>query len=46
MEFYYLPKEYHNIHKTCFELVGQIEEFIVKKEYQFLKVSVSNMTPE
>ena len=46
MEFYYLPNEYHNIHKTCFELVGQIEEFIVKNEYQFLKVSVSNMTPE
>lgn len=46
MEFYYLPKEYHAIHSACSELVKQIEEFIVKDEYQFLKVSTSPMTPE
>ena len=46
MNFCYLPREYHNIHKTCFELVSQIEEFIIKKEYQFLRVSESNLTPE
>ena len=46
MEFYYLPKEYHSVYKACFELVRQIEEFIVKEDYRFLKVSVSDMTPE
>ena len=46
MEFYYLPKEYHTIHSACIELVRQIEEFIVKDEYKFLKVSTSAMTPE
>mgnify|MGYP004672003871 CR=1 len=35
MEFYYLPKEYQTIHTACFDLVRQIEEFIVKDEYQF-----------
>lgn len=46
MDFYYLPKEYHAVHTACFELVRQIEEFIVKDEYKFLKVSTSAMTPE
>ena len=39
MEFYYLPGEYKAIHTACFELIRQIEEFIVGKEYQFLQVS-------
>lgn len=39
MNFYYLPKEYHNIHRMCFELVGQVEEFITKEEYKFLQVT-------
>ena len=39
MEFYYLPNEYRTIHTACFELIRQIEEFIVGKEYQFLQVS-------
>ena len=38
MEFYYLPGEYKAIHTACFELIRQIEEFIVGKEYQFLQV--------
>jgi len=38
MEFYYLPKEYLSVHNACFELVRQIEEFVVGKEYQFLRV--------
>lgn len=46
MKFYYLPEEYRIIHSTCFELVRQIEEFIVKDEYKFLRVSTSAMTPE
>lgn len=46
MEFYYLPKEFHAVHTACFELVRQIEEFIVKDEYKFLSVSTSPMTPE
>ena len=46
MEFYYLPKKYHSVHKACFELVRQIEEFVVGKEYQFLQVSHAPMTEE
>lgn len=46
MEFYYLPKEYQTIHTACFDLVRQIEEFIVKDEYKFMKVSSTPMTPE
>lgn len=46
MKFYYLPEEYRRIHSACFELVRQIEEFIVKEEYQFLRVSTTTMTPD
>lgn len=46
MEFYYLPKEYHNTHKNCFELVRQIEEFVIGKDYQFLRVSQAPLTVE
>jgi len=46
MEFYSLPKEYHNVHKTCFELIRQIEEFVVGEEYQFLRVSHTPLTEE
>ena len=46
MEFYYLPKEYHNAHKNCFELVRQIEEFVIGKDYQFLRVSQAPLTVE
>lgn len=44
MDYFYLPKEYHSVHKACFELVGQIEEFVVGKEYQFLRVTQSPLT--
>lgn len=46
MEFYYLSKKYQGAHKTCFELVRQIEEFVVGKEYQFLRVSHAPLTEE
>ena len=46
MEFYYLPKEYRIIHTSCIELVKQIEEFIVKEEYEFMRVTTSNFTAE
>lgn len=39
MDFHYLPEEYRTIHYACFELVRQIEEFIVGKEYRFLQES-------
>jgi len=44
MEFFYLPKEYWKIHAACFELVKQIEEFIVDKEYRFLKVTEAKLS--
>lgn len=46
MEFYYLPEEYRNIHSACFELIRQIEEFIVSKDYQFLQVTSSELSQE
>lgn len=46
MEYYYLSKEYHNVHKGCFDLVRQIEEFITGKEFQFLRVSHAPLTEE
>lgn len=46
MEFYYLPEEYHSVHQACFKLVAQIEEFVVGKEYEFLRVSHTPLTEE
>lgn len=46
MEFYYLPKEYQGVHKLCFELVSQIEELVVGKEYLFLRISDALLTKE
>lgn len=46
MEFLYLPKEYHNAHKNCFELVRQIEELVVGNDYQFLRASKAPLTVE
>lgn len=46
MEYYYLPKEYHSVHKACFELVRQIEEFVTGEEYQFLRVSHAPLTED
>ncbi len=46
MEFYYLPEEHRTIHSACFELIRQIEEFVVGKEYQFLRVSYAPLTEE
>ncbi len=43
MEFYYLPKEYQNVHTACFELVKQIEEFILCEDFKFLKVSTYSL---
>lgn len=39
MDFYFLPQEHKTVHVICFELIRQIEEFIVGKKYQFLQVS-------
>ncbi len=39
MEFYYLPEEHRAIHTACFELVRQIEEFIVGEDYKFLQIT-------
>ena len=44
--FFYLPEEHRAIHTACFELVRQIEEFIVGKDYEFLRVSHSDLTEE
>lgn len=44
MEFYYLPEEHRAMHTACFELVKQIEEFIVGKDYEFLRVSHPDLT--
>lgn len=41
MEFYYLPEELRVMHTACFELIRQIEEFIVGKDYQFLQITSS-----
>jgi len=46
MEYFYLPKEYHDVHKSCFDLVRQIEEFITGKDYQFLRISNAPLTEE
>jgi hypothetical protein len=46
MRYYYLPKEYRTIHSTCFELVKQIEEFIVGDEYLFLRESHYDLSSE
>ena len=39
MDFYYLPQKYQAVHSACFELVKQIEEFILSENYKFLQVS-------
>lgn len=46
MEFYYLPKEYQSVHKACFDLVRQIEEFVTRGDYLFLRVSHAPLTEE
>ena len=46
MEFDYLPEKYRAIHKACFELIQQIEEFIIGKEYWFLKEFELKLTKE
>ena len=42
----YLPKEFRAIHKACSELILQIEELLVGKEYEFLKVYELDLTKE
>ena len=39
MDFYYLPKEYQQTHEMCYELIGQVEEFLVRDEYKFLQIT-------
>ena len=39
MNFYYLPKEYQQTHEMCYELIGQVEEFLVRDEYKFLQIT-------
>ena len=46
MEFYYLPEKHRKVHIACFEIVRQIEEFIVGKDYEFLRVSSFILTNE
>ena len=46
MEFDYLPEKYRAIHKACFELIQQIEEFIIGKEYRFLNGFELELTKE
>lgn len=46
MEFYYLPEELRVMHTACFELIRQIEEFIVGKDYQFLQITSSKLSLE
>lgn len=46
MEFYYLPEEHRVIHTASFELIRQIEEFIVGKDYQFLQITSSKLSLE
>ena len=46
MDFYYLPEEHRAIHTACFELVRQIEEFIVGKDYQFLQITSAELSLE
>lgn len=46
MEFYYLPAKYHNIHSACFELVKQIEDFIICEDFKSLQSPVFNITNE
>ena len=46
MEFYYLPEELRAMHTACFELIRQIEEFIVGKDYQFLQITSSKLALE
>ena len=46
MEFDYLPEKYRAIHKACFELIQQIEEFIIGKEYRFLNGLELELTKE
>lgn len=36
MEFFYLPDKYHAKHVACFEMIRQVEGFIVDKDYKFL----------
>ncbi len=46
MDFFYLPKEYQNVHTACFELVKQIEEFILCEDFKFLQVSTYSLDKE
>lgn len=36
-DYIFLPDKYHKQHQQCFDLVCQIEEFIIKEEYRYLK---------
>ena len=41
-----MQDEFKAVHEACFELIRQIEEFIVGNEYDFLRVSHFSMTEE
>lgn len=46
MKYYYLPEKYQMLHSACFELVGQIEEFIISEDFIFLQTSVLSIDKE
>lgn len=46
MEYYSLPEEYQTTHVVCYEIVKQIEDFILCKEYEFLQISGYPLTKE
>ena len=46
MKFHFLPEEHRGIHTTCYELIRQIEEFIVGKDYKFLQITSSELSLE
>ncbi len=45
-KYLYLPAEFRSKHDICFSLVGQIEELIVKEEYQKLKYNTISLNNE
>lgn len=40
MNYYSLPEKHHGSHKACWSLVQQIEEFLLKEEFNGLRIQV------
>jgi hypothetical protein len=45
-DFFYLPKKYHQSHQNCEFLLQQIEDFVLQKEYNALKVQTIRFNKE